>query len=76
MNNLRSFLFAAIVVISSATLASGGVIQGPAKSDPIPAPTPTALVTEGLTQPTSTEGVQLVWQDVSTMLVEILLRIY
>ena len=80
MNRLRCFLFAAIVVISSATFTLGGVIQGPGKSDPTPTPTPTALTTastsDGLTQPTSTEEIQIVWQDATTILVEILLTIF
>jgi len=80
MNRLRCSLFAAIVVISSATLALGGEIQAPGKSDPAPTPTPTALTTastsDGLTQPTSTEETQIVWQDATTMLVEILLTIF
>jgi hypothetical protein len=80
MNKLRCFLFTTIVVISSATLALGGVIQGPGKSDPVPAPTPTALTTastsDGLTQPTSTDEIQVVWQDATTMIVEILLTIF
>jgi hypothetical protein len=80
MNRLRCFLFAATVVISSSMLALGGDIQGPGKSDPAPAPTPIALTTtstsDDLTQPTSTEEVQLVWQDATTLLVEILLTIF
>jgi hypothetical protein len=80
MNRLRCFLFAAIVAISSVTFALGGEIQGPGKSAPAPTPTPTALTTastsDGLTQPTSTEEMQIVWQDATTMLVEILLTIF
>ena len=80
MNRLRCFLFAAIVVISSSTLALGGEIQGPGKSAPTPTPTPTALTTvstsDGLTQPTSTEEAQLLWQDATTLLVEILLTLF
>ena len=80
MNRLRCFLFAAIVVISGATFTLGGDIQGPGKSDPAPTPTPTALSTtstsDGLTQPTSTEQNQIVWQDATTLLVEILLTIF
>jgi hypothetical protein len=80
MNRLRCSLFAAIVVISSATLALGGEIQMPGKSDPAPTPTPTALTTastsEAPAQPISTEEVQIVWQDASTVLVEILLSIF
>ena len=80
MNRLRCFLFATIVVISSSMLAFGGDIQGPGKSDPAPTPTPTALTTkstsDGLTQPTSTEEIQIVWQDATTMLVQILLTIF
>ena len=75
MNRLRC-LFAAIVLISSSMLALGGEIQGPGKSDPSPAPTPTALTTGGLTQPTSTEEIQLVTQDATSMLVELLLTIF
>ncbi len=52
-------------------------MQAPVKSDPTPTPTPTASTTastsDGLTQPTSTQEIQLVWQDATTMLVEILL---
>jgi hypothetical protein len=80
MNRLRCFLFATIVVISTSTLALGGEMQAPGKIDPAPTPTPSALTTaatsDGLTQPTSTEEVQLVWQDATTLLVEILLTIF
>ena len=81
MNRLRCFLFAAIVAISSATFALGGEIQGPGKSAPAPTPTPTALTTastsDGLTQPTTEEiQIQIVWQDATTILVEILLTIF
>ena len=79
MNRIRCLLFAATVVISSATFALGGEIQGPAKSDPTPIPTPTALTTttsDGLTQPTPTEGIQIVWPDIATTLTELLLTIY
>ena len=79
MNRLQCSLFAAILVISSTTLALGGEIQMPGKSDPVPTPTPTALTTtstsDGLTQPTSTEQVQIVWQD-ATILVEVLRTIF
>jgi hypothetical protein len=80
MNRLRRFLFAATVVISSATLALGGEMQGPGKSDPTPTPTPTALTTtsisDGLIQPTSTEQIQFVCQDGTTVFVEILLTVF
>ena len=80
MNRLRCLLFAAIVAISSSVVASAGEMQMPGKSDPAPSPTPTALTTvstsDGVTQPTSTEEVQTVWQDASTVLVEILLSIF
>ena len=73
MNRLRCFLFAAIVVISGASFAVGGDIQGPGKSDPTPTPTPIALTTtstsDNLTQP-------IVWHDATTLLVEILLTIF
>jgi hypothetical protein len=80
MNKLRCFLFAATLVISGATFASAGEIQMPGKSDPVPTPTPNALTTtspsDGLTEPTSAQDVQIVWQDAATMLVEILLTIF
>jgi hypothetical protein len=82
MNRLRCFLFAAIVVISSATLALGGEMQAPGKSaTPTPTPTASAVTTEsttdGITAPTSTEVTQIAWQDLArTMLREILLAIY
>jgi len=80
MNKLRCFLFAATLVISAATFASGGEIQMPGKSDPSPTPTPNALTTtstsDGLTEPTSTQDGQIVWQDTATLLVEILLTIF
>ena len=80
MNRLRCFLIVAIVVISSATLALGGEIQGPGKSDPAPTPTPNALMTtsttDSVTQPTATEETQVVWPDATTIFVEILLTIF
>jgi len=80
MNGLRCFLLAAIMVISSSMLALGGEIQTPGKSDPTPTPTPTALTTAptngGLTQPTSAEEVQIVWQESTSFLVEILRTIF
>ena len=80
MNRLRCLLFATIVVISSSMLASGGEMQAPGKSDPAPTPTPNALTTastsDGLTQPTSTQEIQIVWPDATTRLVEILLTIF
>ena len=80
MNRLRCFVFAATVAISSATLALGGVIQGPGKSEPAPTPTPNALMatstSDGVTQPTSMEETQVVWPDATTIFVEILLTIF
>jgi len=68
MNTLRCFLFAAIVVISSATFALGGDIQGPGKSDPPPPPPEST---------SSTDETQIALQDLTTkMLLEILLTIY
>ena len=78
MNRIRCFFLATIVVLSTTTFTLGGEIQTPGKSDP--APTPTALTTastsDGQTQPTSTQEIQIVWQDATTMLVEILLTIF
>ena len=80
MNRLRCLLFAAVVLISSASFTLGGEIQTPGKSNPTPTPTPTALTTastsDGLTQPKSTEGIRIVWQNPTTLLVEILLAIF
>ena len=80
MNRLRCFLFAATVVISSATFALGGDIQGPGKSATPPPPpmsaSATDLATDGMIAP-STETIQIAWQDLATaMLRELLLTIY
>ncbi len=78
MNNIRCLCLGVMIVISSSMLAFGGEMQAPGKSDPAPAPTPavSASTTDGTTQPTSAEEIQLVWQDASTMLVKILLTIF
>jgi hypothetical protein len=80
MKTLRCFLSTIIVVISTATFVLGGDMQVPGKNDPTPTPTPTALLTasisNGLNQPTSTEESQLIWQDGTTLFVEILLTIF
>jgi hypothetical protein len=81
MNRLRCFLFGTILVISSATFALGGEIQGPGKSDPSPSPTPaSALATDSTTDSAtapSTVTIQLAWQDLATvMLRELLLIVY
>ncbi len=75
MKTMRCLFLGAIVVISSSTLALGGDMQVPGKSDPTPTPTPSALTTDGLTQLTSTEETQIVWSD-TTILVEILFTIF
>lgn len=80
MNRFRCLLFAAIVVLSSATFVLGGVIQGPGKSEPPPPPPASASTTDsttdGMTVP-STEAMQIAWQDLATtMLRELLLTIY
>ena len=79
MNRLRCLLFAAIVVISSATFALGGDIQGPGKSATPPPPpmsaSATDLTTDGMIAP-SMETIQIAWQDLATaMLRELLLTI-
>ena len=78
MNTIRSFFLATIVIASSATFALAGVIQGPGKSDPTPTPTPiiNTSTSDGLRQPTSTEEMQIEWQNATTILVEILLTIF
>lgn len=76
MNRLRSALFATILVISSATFALGGEIQTPPKSEPPPPALTTASTSGGLARPMSTEEIQIVWPDATTMLVEFLLTIF
>lgn len=75
MNRLRRFLIAAIMVAATATLAVGGVIQGPAKSDPPPPPV-SASTGRGLTPSTSIEQIQIAWPNATTMLMDLLLTIY
>jgi len=81
MNTLRYLLFAATVVISSATLALGGEMQAPGKSEP-PSPSPaSASTTESTTGrimvPTSPGEIEITWQDLTTLLLkDILLTIY
>ena len=65
MNRLRCFLIAAIVVIASATLALGGEIQFPGKSEP-PPPSPasaTESATDSVTELTSSGESQIAWLD-------------
>jgi len=80
MKTLRCFLFASIVTISTAAFASAGEIQGPGKSEPAPTPTPTALTSTSTShdpiKSTATEASMIVWQDPTTILVEILLAIF
>ncbi len=76
MNTLRCFLFA-IVVISSSTLALGGDMQAPGKSEPPPPASSTEPTTDRITASTSTEEIQIAWQDLSILLLrDILLSIY
>ena len=80
MNRLRCFLFAAILVLSGATFALGGDIQGPGKSDP-PPPSPASAsapdsTMDDMTAP-SRDAIQIAWQDLATaMLRELMLSIY
>ncbi|HJP93491.1 MAG TPA: hypothetical protein VJ875_16145 [Pyrinomonadaceae bacterium] len=83
MNTIRCFFLGAILVISSATLALGGDMQGPGKSDPPPPPPSCASTADSSTDgmiaptPTSTEAIQIAWQDLTTaMLTEILFTIF
>lgn len=82
MNKLRCLFLGAMVAISGSTLALGGEMQVPGKSDPTPTPTPTASslttasTSDAVTQPTSTEEIQVVLQDATTMLLQILLTIF
>ena len=81
MNRLRCFLFATIVLICTSMLASGGEMQTPGKSDPAPTPTPTSLTStststtsDDVTQPS--DEFQFVWEETTTLLVEILLTVF
>src|ERR1700752_1390859 len=80
MNRLRCFFLAAMIVISSSAFTLGGEMQVPGKSNPTPTPAPAALTTastnDAVTQSTSAEEIQIVWQDTTTMLMEILLTIF
>ena len=81
MNRFRRFLFALTVVLATVPLTFGGEIQGPGKSEPAPTPTPTALTSVSTShdpkQSTSPEETSMiVWQDTTTILVEILLAIF
>ena len=78
MNRLKCVLFAATLMISSSMLALGGEMQMPGKSEPTPTPSAVATASAGadLTQPTSTEETQIVWQNATTILVDLLLTIF
>jgi hypothetical protein len=81
MNTLRCFLLGTIVLISSSTLALGGIMQTPGHSDPPPPPpdsaTSTASTEDGLTVSTTTDENQLAWQEITTVLLrDILLTMY
>jgi hypothetical protein len=71
MSRLRCFLFATITVISSATLALGGDIQFPGKSEspPPPAASATEPATDGVTEPTASGEGQIAWLDLATTLI-------
>ena len=77
MNRFRSILFAAIVAFSSSTLAFGGEMQGPGRSDPPPPPPATATTEEEITSQSTVEGIQIVLQDLATgIFSQVLLTIY
>ena len=78
MNRFRCILFATLVALSSSTLASGGIMQTPGKTDPPPPPSELASTTESTTdgRTLSTDEIQIVLQDATTMLLKILLTIY
>ena len=81
MNTLRCFLLGTVVLISSSTLALGGIMQTPGHSDPPPPPpdsaTTTASTEDGLTVSTTTGEIQLEWQELTTVLLrDILLTMY
>ena len=79
MNTLRSILCAAIVVISSSTLALGGEMHTPGYSAPPPPPPASASTTQSTTdgETLPTNEIQITWHDLTTeTLIEILLIIY
>ena len=79
MNRIRCLLLGAMVVISSSTLALGGEMQGPGKSEPTPTPSAsssTQSATDDMTTSIPTEEIQIVLQEATTMLLKILLTIY
>lgn len=80
MNRLRCFLFAAMVVLSTATFALGGEVQFPGKSNtqqPPPAPASATNPTTDGSITRSTETIQIAWREMATaMLRDILLTIY
>ena len=73
MNKLRCFLFAAIMVLLSATFALGGDIQFPGKSEPPPPPSASTSAidstTDGTTEPTSSGESQIAWLDLVTRMI-------
>jgi len=79
MNKLRSILFGVIVAISSSTLASGGEIQFPGRTDPPPPPS-TALpepTKDGTRTLTQADEIQIALQNlVTAVLNQTLLTIY
>jgi hypothetical protein len=79
MNRVRSILFAVIVVISSSTLALGGEIQFPGRTDPPPPPpaASTESINDAVTAPTQAGEIQIMLQGLATaVLNQILLTIY
>ena len=76
MNRLRCVLFAAILVISSATLALGGEMQTPVKTDLPPPPPASASTPYSITQSTPADELQIVLQDATETLLQLLLSIY
>jgi hypothetical protein len=58
-------------MIASATLALGGEIQAPGKSDPPPPPPASATesATDGRTEPTSNDESQIAWLDLAMRMI-------
>jgi hypothetical protein len=77
MNRLRCFLIAAIVALSSATFALGGIIQTPGKSGDIQAPGKSEPLPPSPASASATSSTTDAWQDLTTvMLRELLVTIY
>ena len=81
MNKVRNTLFGVILVISSSTVALGGEMQFPGRSNTPPPPPASAIASDsandGLTPQAAPEEISILLQDLaSTVLSLVLLPIY